>query len=514
MRKDVLLCSTYFYLSIPYILFFYYWFNPVSSILFIGLLLFALGDVWYKDKTDISFNINCTTIFLLLLAILMAYYAGAGGYSKQESDYYKHNLLFNDLINHQWPVIYSNQALGDPFLCYYLAYYLPVSWIAKITGITHAENIAFLWTCTGIFLGLCWVYRITRNRLIVIAIWLIGGTDYLYNLIKWAGIRLDLPVNFSRSEEGMYGVVLDRYLLKYSNNSLVTIHKPDFYLDLDLEFLWRQLIFVPQHCLPVLLGIGIFWKRLQEKSSYDVLMIIALVSLWSPFTAIGFIPFAGWLIYTSEAKHIISIPNILGGFIGLGIACFMLAHFPHPFKGLLFSRLNTLIDFVNYAWYILMEFGMMAIAYFLLKERKRSDTIPAGLMIASLVVVSFIYMGYYNDWIMRVSQPVLVSFHLVVLQQLVYLFYRRNLFSNKRAWVLLFIGMVSMICPVREILYLAYNRLLIEQPERTSSIAEPHQYGADLSRYAGAGPGEKEWSVETQYLGSKDSFFYKYLMNK
>ncbi len=513
MKRDVLWIITFFYLLLPNLIFLLAWVNPFISVLLLVFLLYTLYQSPLFNKSNNDNSLTAVHFFLVFVATGLCYYAGVGGMQPQESDYFKHNLLIHDLIVKPWPVSYVNKEYNDPILCYYLAYYLPIAWVGKYFSFTAAEWAAFIWTSMGLWLGLSWLLRMTRSVWVVMGVWLMSGINYAYDLIRYWGLHHGYSMNFSSDEKTLTGKVLDQYLLKYSLNPGIVLQKNNTEILLRYEMLWSQLCFVPQHFIPALLGLGWIGKSLQESRNQDLVLIASLLALWSPFSLVGFTPFLIYLVYKTEWKKLVSWENAAGLMYALCVGSYYLSHFPQSQAGMVVSSFHTFSNVAYYLVFIGLNFGLIALVLSIHCPGgiKNQGLIPLFLLISWLMVISFIHIGYYNDWLTRVSVPALIYFYCIIWMVWKQIPDRKSVYFLSLSFLII----LCMLTPVRNVAFLVYNKLMVHQPYRAiSTIQNPHQFGEDMSRFTGRNVTEKNEHLEQQYLGKSDSFFAKYVMKK
>lgn len=83
-------------------------------------------------------------LIMTILLFLFTIFSGIGGLAYQ--DYWDHafrNAVFNDLVNHSWPVTETIDGKIE-LLCYYFAFWLPAAIVAKLTGSMFLGNMVQL----------------------------------------------------------------------------------------------------------------------------------------------------------------------------------------------------------------------------------------------------------------------------------------------------------------------------------------------------------------------------------
>src|SRR3972149_5242277 len=155
MQTRWLFRFTYLYLTLPFIIFCMGWLRLSIAIPVTALILWVLWQL-LKHSPDNLFPISNSQfpIYLLLLTGLWVFLSGVGGYAFQNWDHHWRNAVLRDLINYDWPVVYSSAERG-PFkmLIYYVGYWLPAALAGKLLGWKFAKFFLFFWTWLWGFLS-------------------------------------------------------------------------------------------------------------------------------------------------------------------------------------------------------------------------------------------------------------------------------------------------------------------------------------------------------------------------
>ncbi|RJP52435.1 MAG: hypothetical protein C4586_02995 [Anaerolineaceae bacterium] len=155
MQTRWLTRATYLYLTFPFIIFCMGWLRLSIAIPVTAIILWVLWLLWTQSSGD--FGKNRADLHSLVPAILVAglwvLLSGVGGYAFQNWDHHWRNAVLRDLINFDWPVVYSSAERG-PFkmLIYYVGDWLPAALAGKLLGWKFANFILFLWTWLGLLL--------------------------------------------------------------------------------------------------------------------------------------------------------------------------------------------------------------------------------------------------------------------------------------------------------------------------------------------------------------------------
>lgn len=145
---------TIFYLVFPFIIFCMGWLRLSIAIPVTAILIWVLWKLLSRDQTTKSeIQPLRITFYLLLASGIWVFLSGVGGYAFQNWDHHWRNAVLRDLINFDWPIVYSSAERGPiKMLIYYVGYWLPAALAGKLLGWKFANFILFLWTWLGVFL--------------------------------------------------------------------------------------------------------------------------------------------------------------------------------------------------------------------------------------------------------------------------------------------------------------------------------------------------------------------------
>ena len=138
INKRVLLVLSICYLYIPIIIFLVGFTRPViclTVLILTGIAAYRFANYLRKgDFENKTLQIKWSVfIGAMVFFLIIGYYAGLGRWTDQPYDWYKHNAILQDLIDHKWPVYYSNSGERS-MLTYYIGHYLVSALFGKITG--------------------------------------------------------------------------------------------------------------------------------------------------------------------------------------------------------------------------------------------------------------------------------------------------------------------------------------------------------------------------------------------
>jgi|GEM_PF-924008 len=174
------------YLVSPIIVFFIAWLHwyisiPCCLVLLYGTYRFfkdndilTLQDSRLASTTEGSLALLLVFVFLLITGHGML--VGGAGY-----DMPWRNVIYQDIINQNWPVIYS---ISDSAMVYYLAYWLIPAFISKLLHLNpvFSNLVLFLWTYIGLrlFVTLLWdVLHLNKHQVL----------PFTFIFLCWSGLN-------------------------------------------------------------------------------------------------------------------------------------------------------------------------------------------------------------------------------------------------------------------------------------------------------------------------------------
>lgn len=485
-KLNFLSIITVAYLLLPVLIYFFTWtkiyFAILATIAVVAIAFFS----WKKDspKTDffIFENKRNIIIFIITIAIIAIwlFLTGVGNFTYQQTDYIKHNTVLKDLTTNNWPFAYTEESSCQPFT-YYFAYYIPSAIAAKFSGFNAANIVFYLWTLIGVSIGLCWIFKFLRRVSLIPILILIcfSGLDFLGYLI-------------------LYGLI------------------PPFGTHLEwwaqcLQFpsITATLNFVPHMFVANIIVLSMLLCKIREaKCSYSLYLSIALLPLWAPFILVGILPFFAYYIIKliKNTNQIFKIfhPGIL-------VSCFYIVLIPTLY---LLSNTNANAGFSgpiwnfteNFdAWYLLplvyiIEFGVPLLLIFTNKKALHDKTSLKNfpiiyICIAVVIICSFVHIGLWNDFCMRVSMPasLVLAIYLMECFHIQYKKFKTGGSILSFAWLVVLLLVMS---------YTPLNEFALKSIEKVTPIEE---YSAtNLTKYL----------YPYQYMApNEDSFYQKFISN-
>jgi hypothetical protein len=183
------------------------------------------------------------------------------------------------------------------------------------------------------------------------------------------------------------------------------------------------------------------------------------------------------------------------------------SHFPLEFAGIITEAFQTKADISLYLIYWIVQ--LWGVVYLVkkisLQDATYQDQQKTVVLCALLVqVISFFYIGKFNDWLMRT----IISAQLIFFITLLNIWAK---YTRTWAWFLLSAWLfVGFIYPCRSLFYSLFEqkdtvKITRSIPNAPTNYNEGNLAHIDIdNRFA-----YTDFSL--QYLGKNDSFFYKYL---
>ena len=348
-----------------------------------------------STEADIPWWGIATIVIILIVAAVLVIVSGAGGWADvTNSDWNKHRGVFSAVASWQWPVhVPTRDDLPDPMLRYYLGYYMVPSALSKLLGEEVLKWLIGLWTWVGISLGLL-IFAKYFSRwgvLAAVAIFvLFSGMD----VFRWiVPLGSDLFVAFG---------------LEWNEGAI------------DMQFIGTtaNVLWSPQHLIPAVIVTFMLiqlWQNQKFLAASGV--IVVMTAFWSPFVALGLLPFAGLIALHQGIRPFLTWQNVAVSIpLAALIALYLVSNIGDVERGWLWERheWSELAAFLPH--FFLAEFGILAALLLLLAPELRRS----GLFIVAIampVLLSFYTYGIFNDLYFRTVLPasLIIAFFAVAL---------------------------------------------------------------------------------------------------
>ena len=389
------------YLALPNLIFLFGWFRlPVALLLCAAMIYFLAGVFWSKQVVWRSGHTRSALLMIFATSCAWSAFGGGSHFMYANTDWEIRDAVLGDLVNLEWPVRYAS-ADGVPLILRSaIGFFLPPALFGKLFGLAHIDLAMYVWTVAGALIFLL-----------------------LLPLPGRAGWRLALALLLVVFFSGMdfVGVVIATQSLPIFPLRL------EWWVPLSYPSLTGQLLWAPNHCLPIWIATLLCFRH---RSSRAILPVAAaalpLTLIWTPFAAIGLIPFAAlWVVNCIRNSGWHSVPwraLIAAAAFFLPIGLFLLIDIGHIESGGAAAAGATV---VNAAWqhvslsaYVLFvgcEFLFLALVLAPHVRTARAEFwIAAGVLLA----LPLIRFGPSNDFGLRLSAPALIILLIICLQTL------------------------------------------------------------------------------------------------
>ncbi len=377
------------YLSIPvFIILFSFLSMPFVPIIAIALivLVFCLCRSRYVERgKDFSFQMLVHYWPLLLISLVVTYICVVSPFKIW--DWEKHFAVLNTLVESSWPpVVKLNEQTW--FLRYYLGWYVVPSLFAKVFESQLLTFFMFIWTATGVFTTLFLAFSYLRK------------TSHLF---------IAVSVFFLFSGLDIIGCWLNDY-----TPSLFP-HWPQIWAG--WGEIWPALTSIawaPQHVVGGWVGSCLFLYNRSLAVRYGA-VIVAVVSLWSPFCAVGLIPIVTWATIKEGYKTALTPQNLLTApFIAIPVALYLLQGSGQV--PLMFVWEHRDFSIAVFLIFCTLEFALIIGILYPSRKIERSLLITIGFFLFFLCLIRF---GILNDLLMRGSISAICILSALVVKVLI-----------------------------------------------------------------------------------------------
>ncbi len=284
---------------------------------------------------------------------------------------------------------------------YYFAWYLPAALVGKIFGWAAAQVALILWSLLGLVLTLLWVQQLVRRWSWTLPVLFVFASGL--DIIGYLLLHRHLP----------HGGEIEWWSHYWGR-------KGDFYFVAQYSGNTSLLYYVPNQAIAGWLATALVLHTIYTRTygKYLPICFLALL-LWSPFAAVGLIPFGLVAARRLRVKDYCTASNIvLVPAAGVILSLYYLSRaFPdkggwpvfHDFP----ARVLPLLLFLS------LEIGVYVICVAVwIRERTALDKQVATIAVLFLVLCPLYSYGHYNDWVMRSSIPALFVLWIFLLRSL------------------------------------------------------------------------------------------------
>ena len=386
------------YLMLPGVVWLLGWFHwwlgiPAAAALVAGFWRVMAGS-WRMSPRPRVF-------VLLLVAFGWIMLTAAGGvFDGSNGDWLKHRGVLTDLAQHDWPVrlpdpvaafllaLEEGQPGPNALLRYYLGYYMVPGLIGHWIGAAALHWVVPIWTWIGIgLLVLLFTRHFTRIGALVVGVVVLvffSGMDYLRVLLLSGEAVPLLDASHIETDDFLL------WRIQYSSNT-------------------SALMWVPQHFIASgLYAMLLLQLRREPRFLASIGVLLAASLFWSPFVAVGLLPFIVVLLMDNGLRPFFRWQNIvLAGPLAVLLIAFLTSGTSDIAKGWLWSK----SDWGELAHWLpvfyLTEFLLLALLLWLCQPQLGKERFFIA-SVAMLTVLPVYTYGYFNDLGMRASLPALM----------------------------------------------------------------------------------------------------------
>ena len=361
------------YLVLPVAVWLIGWFHWWLSIPAVCMMAFALHrpmlDTWKTSFAPVTGALLCMALLFVVIT------PAAGMFEVNNFNWDKHRGILLDLSREDWPTYYTAYFESPVLLRYYLGYYMVPGLVGKLLGLGALSWAVPLWTWCGVAIAL-----------------VVFALDYR----GWEALI-----------SGMIVMLFGAIYMPFWGFPASPI--PDWNV-FQLRFPLRELIDSPQHFLPAVLYTLLLLQLRDHPRFLAVSGIVTASSIfWSPFIAIGLLPFVGAMIFKQGLRPFLSWENLLAApLLAILIAAYVAsgtANIPHGWVWERYDWDTSFFEILRFP--LVLTCSMLIGLIVILRPHLRRDAMLLVALPAMVVPLTYSY-GYNFDWSSRVPFPALV----------------------------------------------------------------------------------------------------------
>ena len=457
INNKLLFKATLIYISLPSVLFVGGWLKLQWSAPLLTILCYLLYRAFIEESRNIDEKPTIKAGAILTIVVIAAYIAfstGVGGMVEQSFNYVYDNIKLYDLIVNPWPVLYPEK---QAFYCYYFGFYLPIAFATKVSSnLDYAEFFSFVWAWGGLVLCVFWVYFLLRLQYAwMVLIFLLAGTlctaTTVFNTLDWKFLRAVEDFSYPYTFLSTW----------WSGGKQILDTSVPFHCSLKYASTMTTMAWGPYHYISgILFPSMVYYQIVTRKTLKTLPLIIGGALIWSPFVVMGLIPVVliGVWRYTRE---LFTLDTVLAVILFLPFVFYFGAHSTSEemVRGFIWECGGRW--WLNYLFFVGIEVGIFALAIFshhkkYLTEDDRTIVTINGI---ALLVIPFIYLGFYNDFSNKVGIVpmffLIITFSKIICRSLEDLISQRRMFFKKAnvvSFLALILWCLCAITPVNIIL--------------------------------------------------------------
>lgn len=457
---------------------------PASVVLLVLIVLY----VKQMDNND-SVRINAPVLITTLvvssgLCLIMGY----GGVFADFYDYTKHSAVIQDLVAYDWPVVYTQHE--PAMLTYYLGQYLIPSLVGKVLhNRIAAELLMGLVSWMGVYLLYLNLMLLTKSDdgrkqlLLFVTYFFFSGMILPLQMV----CKL-LPLEGFDASLNLRWYIVDGWLLQY-RSTLVAVK-------------WVY----PQYIVPCM-GAMMLYQSNDFKNSALIMLPSFFFGPWS-FLCLVILTILKVIIVSIRQKRvdfdIVSLQNVAVALIG---CVFLFYYWGNITMGdkpdyMKLSMMTTPSYYLKaYLPFVLFMFGFYVM---LVWQDFKSDPLFLAVVVVLLLIPCF-KMGYFNDFVMCVSLPVLFLLFLYLFRFLITADSKQKPVRTRKI-VLTLCLLLASVSPIMELRYNFPLRRMLFPRQTLCTFTDRDAIVEDKDDDC------MKYNYFTYY--PENSFFYKYLSRK
>ncbi len=494
------------YLALPVVVFWCGWFEwwvVATGLLVVGtdaVLDFKFSKNEAQQRPNQKLYILHHTSYIII-AFIWTYLAGVGGFRPQHFDYYKHNLILNNLVLFDWPVRYAD----GHYLCYYNAYYLVPALLAKIwggVGFVHFYMFGWAW------LGLALLFKLLHK---------IGGWSFVVLFMLFNSTETVLLIYEALKSPGTIAATLAD--LWTNDHTIELIVTPG---GLTYPSHVESLTAVPQHAIGGWLAVAVVIYHLSTQDRWlankKTGLLTALLLYWSPFVALGLLLVFGLEAIVDKLRPQSPITHIKKASYLIHFTSFILISTPallyyaghsaiNDPQGFITNFIQTPHQYLLLATFLIIEAVVWGILIWLIERKYSILKANYRLVAISLLLLfslPFYHYGHFNDLMRRVSLPASMVLCWSLWQLCEGLKSEKSMLRHGLLACLL----VASILPIKH-----HLRWLTAQPYMGVTNKSVTDFSGQTIHALGQYH-QGEFDVTAQYLGDSSTVYWQYFARK
>lgn len=369
------------YLVLPLVIFLAGWCHVWAAVVLIGCVGLSLTPLVRSILTSRRPGVSVSVVLLsFATATTWVYLGGIGHFLYANGDWLIRDAVLRDLVVSPWPVGYGELQGQETLLRTSVAYFLPAAVSGKVLGLQAAQPLLLSWTALGT--GLFFLQVITllpRGKSAIgtalLVVTFFSGMDVVGGLLNG----------------GEY----------FRSTWSIDAHLETWDGDYEYQSMTTQLFWAPNHALGGWLFVGLLLRN--NTLTYELLpMVLVSLILWSPFAALGVMPFLLWgyvaNLWRARLAYALGPRTWIGALlVAIPVVGYVTLDTGGIHRGIVSMTATWLTQTLQF---VLLEVGIVGCIVYALR--------PSVLCVVALIVLLVLPVasaGPFNDLVMRASNP-------------------------------------------------------------------------------------------------------------